>query len=200
MKTIITCILSLVIGLFFNKASAQQLLQSNDTLVCKNDAVSKVAILQNVDSAKFNTMHFSVGFTSYSYPIALGFSFNYFGYNFSQFCINSNYFISLYDPILSPINPGGSSASHIWNNFIIGINLNLKTAICLGHQNLNFEILPNDATKIRYQFFGAPGSRKLVVDYCEMRQLGTTNPSAPIICSTNLVTNQVISFMRAVIL
>jgi gliding motility-associated-like protein len=185
-------LLPIFCALALTSASAQQLLSTHDTLVCSNSFISRTAQLEQVDSVKINTFHFDVSANSLSWPaLPIGFNFAFFGRSYSLFRPGMDNIICLYDP---PYTGNGQTGAHPWSNMSIGINLNLKNAILLGFQDLNIDIIPDDVTKVRYQKIGPPGSRKLVVDYCQMKQNSYAGGGVSQACSTNMVTNQVILY------
>src|SRR5690606_11039573 len=191
----VICILLAVLGI--ERASAQIQLGLSDTTVCKGSMVHNYATLSpEMDSVlvfgheyHFGDYFYPAGWDNVSYPsLPLGFSFMFFGKPYTDFRVAANNFINLCN------GPGYflMSTHYAYSGLVPHINNYYKTALMLGMQDLN-SILGG---AIRAQWLGAPGSKRLVVEYCRVAQENNiTSPIPPNpVCDTNRVTNQIILY------
>ncbi|HLU17971.1 MAG TPA: hypothetical protein VKZ76_07970, partial [Edaphocola sp.] len=152
-------------------SSAQIQLELSDTTVCKGSMVHNYATLSpEIDSVlvfghKYSTgdYFYPAGGDNISYPsLPLGFSFMFFGKPYTDFRVCGNNFINLCN------GPGYvlMNTHFMYSGLVPHINNFYKTALMLGMQDLSSTL----GGTIRAQWLGAPGSKRLVVEYCRVAQ------------------------------
>lgn len=160
----------LAVALWFSfSAKAQIGLTFSDTTICRGETITMGASLTGQVSNIAQDDIFS------NNVIPLGFDFEYYGVTFSSCVISANNFIS-FDTTLA-----GQFSAWTWGSATS--NGNLKLAVMLGFQDL----YPPAGGTIKYQTFGTPGSRRFVVEYCQLPKFAGS-------CEAYKVTNQVILY------
>lgn len=150
-------------------AKAQIALTYDDTLICRGAQITMGASV----TGQVNSLSSDDYFTAEI--IDIGFPFQYFGTTYTQCVISGNNFISFNTAL------AGMGSSWVYNT-AIG-NGQLNKAVMLAFQDL---YLPAGGT-LKYQTFGTPGSRRFVVEFCEVPKFFGT-------CTQFKVTNQVILY------
>lgn len=151
-------------------AKAQIALTYDDTLICRGDEITMGASITGQLDGTSGDDNFSPSI------INIGFPFNFYGQTYTQCLTSGNNFISFN---LAYVGLGSS-----WTWAAATGNGQVNNAILLAFQDLDL----NYGGNIQYQTYGSPGSRKFVVQYCDVPKYGGTA------CHAFKVTNQVILY------
>ncbi len=151
-------------------SKAQIALTYDDTLICRGDEITMGASVTGQLDGTSGDDYFSPS------VIDIGFPFNFYGQTYTQCLTSGNNFITF------NLSYVGLSSSWTWA--AATGNGQVDNAILLAFQDLDL----NYGGNIQYQTFGSPGSRKFVVQYCDVPKYGGAA------CNAIKVTNQVILY------
>ncbi|HRP90757.1 MAG TPA: gliding motility-associated C-terminal domain-containing protein [Edaphocola sp.] len=165
-------LLSLCILLILsNITKAQIALSVKDTTICRGGTVTMSA---SVTGQVGNISQDDI----YNNAITnIGFPFQFYGNTYTQCVISANGYISF------DLTKVGMFSNYNWNSAINSTDAN--NMIAVGFQDL--WPTPANGGSIRFQTFGAPGSRRFVVEYCDIAKYGSS-------CSQFRVTQQMILY------
>lgn len=153
-KKIAFSILSLCfLFLYGTKTDAQIALQYNDTTLCPGNTITMCGAL----SGQASSLALDDNFTGI---INIGFPFTFFGNTYTQCVISGNGTISFN---LSNANLG---CPYTWPNLVGSGQANNSILVAMVDMDLSI------GGKIRYQSFGTPGSRKFIVEWCNVPLFG----------------------------
>ena len=164
-------LLSLLIALccFASGAKAQIALAFDDTLICRGATITMRASVTGELDGTSGDDYFSPS------AINIGFPFNFFGQTHTQCLTSGNNFITF--------NTALAGMASSWTWAAATGNGQVNNSILLAFQDLDL----NYGGYLQYQTFGSPGSRKFVVQYCDVPKYGGS-------CHQYKVTNQVILY------
>lgn len=151
-------------------ARAQIALTYDDTLICRGAEITMGASITGQLDGTSGDDYFSPSI------INIGFPFNFYGQTYTQCLTSGNNFITF------NLSYVGLSSSWTWP--AATGNGQVDNAILLAFQDLDL----NYGGNIQYQTYGSPGSRKFVVQYCDVPKYGGAA------CNAIRVTNQVILY------
>lgn len=151
-------------------SKAQIALTYDDTLICRGDEITMGASVTGQLDGTSGDDYFSPSI------IDIGFPFDFYGQTYTQCLTSGNNFITF------NLSYVGLSSSWTWA--AATGNGQVDNAILLAFQDLDL----NYGGNIQYQTFGSPGSRKFVVQYCDVPKYGGAA------CNAIKVTNQVILY------
>lgn len=164
--------ISLLFALLFYSiySNAQIALQYSDTLICPGTEITMCAAFTgeadalNVDDAFSDEV------------VDLGFTFNFFGTNYTQCAVSGNAYISF------DLTRVGQWSPYTWGQLnAAGVQ---TPSILAAFQDL---YLPAGG-KLWYQSFGSPGSRRFIVEWCDVPKYGGSQ------CNAIKVTTQIILY------
>ncbi len=168
MKKLLLLLLSV---LFIGKYSQAQIaLAYDDTLICRGATITMGASV----TGQVNNLTTDDDFTGI---IPIGFPFTFFGNTYTQCLINDNNFIS-FDLTKAGLSSGYTYTGAFSGQIPAG---ELDNAIMLAHMDLYLTV----GGSLQYQTFGSPGSRRFVVEFCNVPKYG---------CTSSRITNQVILY------
>jgi len=148
--------------LFQQKSFAQQLIfAGNDTVVCSNTPITLTAITQG-------QLGISVTLSDDQYTgiVPLGFTFNYFGVDYTDCLVSSNNYITFntasaggYSPWSIPGPIPGNGVTELLNSI-------------MGPWQ---DILPPSGGAVRYAYFGTAPNRVFVTSFCSVAMFSCTS-------------------------
>ena len=155
-------ILSIALVIFISSTLFSQItILENDTTICSGSLTFNATVLNSS-----NPTSVSLSDDSHSGVVPIGFTFNYYGINYSQCVISSNNYITFnlanansYSPWSTNFNVPDASTPEIHN------------AILGPWQDIN----PNVGGTIRYATVGTAPNRIFVVEYCNIPMYSCTN-------------------------
>lgn len=144
--------------LFGKLANAQIALAYDDTTICRGDQITM--------SASFSGLvgNISQDDVFDNQVVNIGFPFQFYGNTYTQCVISANGFISFNTAL------AGGFSSWVWSTAINSGQVN--SIISPGFQDL--WPIPTYGGKIWYQSFGAVGSRRFIVEWCDLVKYGCT--------------------------
>ncbi|HTO17260.1 MAG TPA: gliding motility-associated C-terminal domain-containing protein [Edaphocola sp.] len=156
---------------FANLSKAQIALSVKDTTICRGGTVTMSA------SVTGQLGNISLDDIFNNTATNIGFPFQFYGNTYTQCVIGANGFISF------DLSRVGQYCPYTWTAATNGIDVD--NAINVGFQDL--WPIPANGGSIRFQTFGAPGSRRFVVEYCDLAKYGSS-------CTQFRVTMQIILY------
>ncbi|GEM_PF-514442 len=161
--------------LSFSLASKAQIaLTYDDTLICRGAEITMGASV----TGQYGEINFDDRFTP---AIDIGFPFQFFGNTYTQVTAADNNFISF------NMTYAGGNSNWTWAQGLGSGQIN--NMISLGFMDLLFDPAIGGSGTLQYQTFGNPGSRRFVVQYCNVAKYEYMGA-----CNAFKVTNQVILY------
>ncbi len=147
---------------FYQNSQAQSLIfAGNDTVVCSNSPITLTAVTQGELGTSV-----TLSDDQYTGVVPIGFTFNYFGVDYTQCLISSNNYITFntgsaggYSPWSIPGAVPGNGVTELYN------------AIMGPWQ----DILPPSGGAIRYAMFGTAPNRIFVTSFCSVAMFSCTS-------------------------
>lgn len=162
----------LLVAIFSSFLSRAQIgLTFDDTLICRGTTITMAATF----TGQVNGLNTDDYFTDE--VIDIGFPFVFYGQTYNKCVISGNNFIS-FDTTLATLY-----SSYQYNTALNSTNGQLNKVAMLGFQDLDL----SQGGTLKYQTFGTPGSRRFIVEYCQVPKYGFS-------CNQYKVTNQIILY------
>jgi len=166
-KQLSTFILTMCVMLFgLTKSNGQIALDYNDTTLCPGLDITMCAAFSG-QADGLNTDDYFTGI------IDIGFPFTFYDNTYTACTVSGNGFLSF------NISKSSLPSAYTWSNALAQGQLNNAIIAAMVDMNLA------TGGKIRYQHFGSPGSRRFVVEWCNIPLYG---------CSSMKVTTQIILY------
>ena len=155
-------ILSIVLVIFMSSTLFSQItILENDTTICSGSLTFNATVLNSS-----NPTSISLSDDTHSGVVPIGFTFNYYGTNYTQCVISSNNYITF--------NLANANNFSPWS-----INFNVPDASTTEIQNAILgpwqDINPGAGGNVRYATVGTAPNRIFVVEYCNIPMFSCTN-------------------------
>tara|TARA_R110000782_G_scaffold237188_1_gene323540 strand:- start:276852 stop:279407 length:2556 start_codon:yes stop_codon:yes gene_type:complete len=158
MKKVLSIILAII---FSNSLLSQITILENDTTICSGSLTFNATVLNSS-----NPTSVSLSDDTHSGVVPIGFTFNYYGTNYTQCVISSNNYITF--------NLANANNFSPWS-----INFNVPDASTTEIQNAILgpwqDINPGAGGNVRYATVGTAPNRIFVVEYCNIPMFSCTN-------------------------